>query len=485
MKYIRGSWHVCGVFGLVGLLWGCGSGGGSPAAGAGGSASGSAAASGTVTGFGSVYVNGKKFEAENVSVHVGGQSSQCAVNQTVRCGIKQGMTVAVTGAYNGTQRTAAVIRQKDAVEGLVQSVASDGLSLVVMGQTVLVDNTTIIDNNVPGQTILNLVAGTDFVEVNGHVRPNGVIQATFIEKKPAGTATPEVRGYVSGQNDAARTFRIGALTVNYATAAIGDMPNPAGNTWNGLLVEAKGTVFTVATTTLTATQVEPEQDGGGGNIDEFEVEGYVTQVLGSGDFFIGSTHVQTATGTDFRGGTIDEIVLGAKLSAEGRFANGILAANHVKFHASVRLEGNIEAINGGTSTFSLVGLPGVTVAVNSQTAFDGGVTALTDLSPGQHVRLRGRVNGTNTVIATRVELRSADDDVDLQGPVQAAANPTLTLLGVTVNTAALSDDAFKGRNDNSIGRTAFFNALSVGTVVKVKGRVIAGIVTWREAELED
>ena len=113
------------------------------------------------------------------------------------------------------------------------------------------------------------------------------------------------------------------------------------------------------------------------------------------------------------------------------------------------------------------------------------MTALTDLSPGQHVRLRGRVNGTNTVIATRVELRSADDDVDLQGPVQAAANPTLTLLGITVNTAALSDDAFKGRNDNSIGRTAFFNALSVGTVVKVKGRVIAGIVTWREAELED
>jgi hypothetical protein len=49
----------------------------------------------------------------------------------------------------------------------------------------------------------------------------------------------------------------------------------------------------------------------------------------------------------------------------------------------------------------------------------------------------------------------------------------------------LSEDEFKGRSDSSIGRTAFFNALSVGTVVKVKGRFSGGGVVWREAELEE
>lgn len=466
------------MFGMVGLLGGCGSGGGETAVSTSGGGSGSAAAVGTVTGFGSVFVNGTRFETSNASFTVddrpGSQSD-----------LKIGMTVIVKGAVGNAQRSAASVRQHDAVEGLVQSVAADGLSLVVMGQQVLVDSATLIDDSIPGRNILNLVAGTDSVEVNGHVRPNGVIQATLIEKKPAGTVTPEVRGYVSSHNDTARTFRVGGLTVNYASAVIGDMPVPAGGAWNGLLVEVNGTVFHAATSTLTATQVEPDEDGLGGDIDEFEVEGYVTQVVGAGDFYIGATHVRTTASTEFRGGTIDEIVLGAKVSAQGRLANGVVTARHVKFHASVRLEGDIATINPSAKTITITGLPGVVVAVNSQTDFDGGVADVTDLLVGDHVRVRGRVNGTSSVIATRLEQRSADDDVDLQGPVQSAANPHLTILGVTVNTAGLSDPDFTGVNDSAIGRTAFFSALSAGTVVKVQGRLSGGTVTWREAEVED
>lgn len=471
-----------GAIGLVGLLSGCSSGGdGAPSGSASSSASGSAAASGTITGFGSVFVNGKKFDTSGSSFTVGGQPGS-------QGDLKLGMTVLVTGSFNGDQRSASSVRQRDAVEGLVQSVAVDGLSLVVMGQTVLVDNTTIIDNNIPGQNVLNLVAGTDFVEVNGHIRPNGIIQATFVEKKPAGTVTPEVRGFVKNHNDGAKTFQIGNLTVTYATALINDMPSPAGNAWNGLLVEAKGTgssSFNSTTTTLTASKVEPENQAVQ-QADEFEVEGFVTQVLGLGDFFIGGTHVQTTANTEFRGGTIDEIVVGAKLSAEGRLANGILTAKHVKFHESVRLEGNIAAINLGAKTFTIIGLPGVTVAVNSQTEFktDSGNT-LNDLSVGDHVRVRGRIGAGNSVLATRVEQRSADDELDLQGPVQAVSNPNLTILGVVVNTAGLNNDDFQGLNEQPIGRAAFFNAVKVGTLVKMKGRLNGGIVTWREAELED
>lgn len=473
--------NLLGAVGLVGLLSGCGSGGdGAPSGPVSGSASGSAAASGTITGFGSVFVNGKKFETSESSFVVDGQSGS-------QGDLKLGMTVVVTGSFNGDQRSASSVRQRDAVEGLVQSIAADGLSLVVMGQTVLVDSTTLVDNNILNRNILNLVAGTDFVEVNGHIRPDGVIQATFIEKKPAGTVTPEVRGFVKNHNDAAKTFQIGNLTVSYTTALINDMPSPVGNAWNGLFVEAKGTSFTPGPNvqtegTLVATKVEPENQGVQ-QADEFEVEGFVTKVVGLGDFFIGTTHVQTTPSTEFRGGTIDEIVVGAKLSAEGRLANGILTAKHVKFHASVKLEGNISEING--NTFKISGLPGVTVNVNSQTEVkaDSGNT-LNDLSVGNHVRVRGRVGGANSVIATRVEQRSADDDVDLQGPVQSISGQSLTILGVAVDTSTISDDNFEGLDNQPIGRAAFFNAVQVGTLVKVKGRLNGAVVTWREAELE-
>ena len=468
MKRSSILFNFLGAVGLVGLLIGCGSEGGGAATGTGGAASGSSAASGTITGFSSVIVNGKRFDTSGSSFVVDGQSGS-------QSDLKLGMTVTVTGSFNGDQRSASTVSQKDAVEGLVQSVAADGLSLVVMGQTVLVDSTTLIDNNILNQNILNLVPGTDSVEVNGHIRPDGVIQATFIEKKPVGTVTPEVRGFVTGHDAAAKTFQIGNLTVNYTTALIGDMAIPSGSNWNGLFVEAKGTVFNSGTSTLTATKVEPENQGLGNNMDEFEVEGFVTKVDGPGDFFIGTTHVLTTANTQFRGGTIDEIVVGAKLSAEGRLANGILTAKHVKFHASVKLEGNIATING--NTFTIDGLPGVTVTVNSQT--EGG----NNLSLNSHVRVRGRVSGSSSVIATRVEQRSQDTDVDLQGPVQSISGQELTILGVAIDTSTISNNNFEGLNDQVIGRAAFFTAVKEGMLVK--GRLDVGSVTWREAELED
>ena len=475
MNTSRWIFSLIGMMGLAGLLAACGSDGASSVSASGsggGSASGSASASGTITGFGSVIVNGKRFDTSSSSFTVDGQSGS-------QSDLKVGMTVTVNGSFNGTQRSADAVLQKDAVEGLVQSVAADGLSLIVMGQTVLIDNRTLIDDNIPDRNLLNLVSGTDHVEVNGHIRPNGVIQATFLEKKLI-NITPEVQGFITNHNDGAKTFQIGALTVNYTAALISDMPAPSGSNWNGLLVEAKGTVFTATTTTLTATKVEPENRAVSNQVDEFEVEGYVTQVRGAGDFSIGNTRVQTTGSTAFRGGTIDEIVVGAKLSAEGRWENGILiAAKHVKFHESVKLEGDIATL--GTNSFTLTGLPGLTVTVNSQTELND--TNLGGLSSGDHIRVRGRLSGSNSVIATRVELRSGDNDVDLQGPVQSIAGNVIVLLGVSVDTSTISQ--FESVSGSSMNRAGFLAEVHVNSLVKVKGKLNGPTVRWEEAELED
>jgi hypothetical protein len=119
--------------------------------------------------------------------------------------------------------------------------------------------------------------------------------------------------------------------------------------------------------------------------------------------------------------------------------------------------------------------------VDSQT--EGGNT-LNDLL-GNHVRVRGRVNGSSSVIATRIEQRSADTDVDLQGPVQSISGQDLTILGVAIDTSTINNNNFDGLNDQVIGRAAFFNVVKVDTLVKVKGRLDGVGVTWREAELED
>lgn len=475
--------RLIGVIGVAGLLAACGS-DGAPSVSASGSGSGSASASGTVTDFGSVFVNRKKFEAENVEVRRDGVTERCTINPVTTCGFKKGMVVTVNGSFNGSQHTASSVQQKDAVEGLVQSVAGDGLSLVVMGQTVLVGNATLIDDNIPGRNLLNLIAGTDNVEVNGHIRPNGIIQATFIEKKLVGV-TPEVRGFVNNHASGSATFRIGTLTVSYSGADISDMPLPNGNNWDGRFVEVKGSNFVSATTTLIAATIEPENQGLGNAIDEFEVEGFVTQAgISNGsviDFTIGTTPVRTTASTEFRGGTVDEIVVGAKLSAEGRFDGSTLFAKHVKFHESVRLEGDA-TITG--STLSLTGLSGVMITVNSQTELkDGGNTITLNDLQGNHVRVRGRVIGPNTVLATRIQVRSSDNDVDLQGPVRSIAGNVITILGVSVDTSTINQ--FESVSGTSMSRAEFLVAVSVNSLVKVKGKLSGTTVVWEEAELED
>ena len=484
MKRVSVIVSLLGAVGLAGVLSACSDGSPSASASASGaSGSGSASASGTVTGFGSIIVNGKRFATEGTSVSTDGQpSSQCTVSPANRCGLQEGMTVKVSGSFNGSTNRATSIIQEDTLEGPITSVDAANSQFAVLGQTVLVDDTTKFDS---GVSLNNLAAG-NIVEVNGFVKSDGIVVASFIERKapaPACTAGCEIKGVVKNHDHATLRFEIGGLTIIYDNATlINDMPVPTGSNWNDIFVEVKGIGFDAATTTLTATKVEPENEGMGNVVDEFEVEGFVTQAgtpIGNIlDFTIGTTPVRTTVNTEFRGGTVDEIVVGAKISAEGRFDGSTLIAKHVKFHASVRLEGDA-TVSGNTLT--LAGLPGVTITANSQTELKD-AASLNDLN-GNHVRVRGRVTGTNTVIATRIELRSPDSDVDLQGLVQSISGTVIEILGVPVDLSAINH--FERVSGTSMSRTAFLAEVKVNSLVKVKGTWNGTAVNWDEAELED
>ncbi|MCP9449615.1 MAG: DUF5666 domain-containing protein [Nitrospira sp.] len=480
-----------------GVLSGCGSGDSVSASASGsgsGSGSGSASASGTITGFGSLFVNGKRFETDDASVTVDGRPQpSCTVSRSNTCGLQEGMTVKVAGSFDGPSYRAITIVQEDVLEGPITSKSQEtptSGALTVLGQTVIVDETTRFDSGI-NLGVLNV---GDLIEVNGFVKADGVIVATFIERKPGtgcGQDGCELKGFVTNHNHATMRFQIGGLTIVYdhdgiaPDTVIDDIPTPSGSNWNGLLVEVKGT--RLEGTTLYAAKIERERDrlSDQEDIDELEIEGFVTHVGSlSGqtiEFTIGTTTVRTTADTEFRGGTIDEIVVGAKLSAEGRVTNGVLIAKHVKFHESVRLEGDASVIG---NTLTLAGLPGVTVTVNSRTELrDGGDRLSINDLDGRHVRIRGRVAGSSSVIATRIQRRSPDSDIVLQGPVQAINGDDIVILGVTVDVGTI--DRFESENGSSMSRSSFLAAVTVNSLVKVKGERRGTTVFWDEAELED
>lgn len=278
--------------------------------------------SGVITGFGSVKLNGKEYHTPNTSFLVDGQAG----SQT---DLKVGMVVTVNGslASNGI-REATTITQEDVVEGAIQSIPITHDRIVVLGQTVLVDNGTVFDNSIPGQNISGLNPG-DLVEVNGFVKDKGNIIATLIEKKPLPAAC-QVTGIIENHNSGTQTFTIGLLTVNYSGAVISDMPSPSGDAWSDLLVEVKGSPCTQVPQPLIATKVELEKISVD-NADEFEVEGAITLFDSSASFMVNGVPVVTNAHTSVEDGVGSDLALGVEVKVEGSLTNGVLTAKEVSF----------------------------------------------------------------------------------------------------------------------------------------------------------
>src|SRR5262245_25411826 len=161
-----------------------------------GTGSVSSVSSGPVTQLNSVFVSGTKYDNSNTIYCIDGES--CSTENS----LKLGMVVLVKGTAqssyqsgNEVTRVADTITYEDTVEGVVQSVAQDGSSLIVLGQFIELSPKTVIDASIPGRTIRNLTPGVDVIEVSGLVTSDGHILATLIMKR-TGQPHYEVQGII-------------------------------------------------------------------------------------------------------------------------------------------------------------------------------------------------------------------------------------------------------------------------------------------------
>jgi len=182
-------------------------GGGGSSGGIGGTGIEPSVAYGTITNFGSVWVNGVEYSTTNTTFktddHPSGGGSQSE--------LRVGMVVRVDGAVSA--RRADTITEDESLKGLVEQVIGTD-QIVVLGQTVRIDPATAFEGGVrPGLT--------DRVEVHGQIAGDGVIAAGFIEKKTTAPTPPyALKGIVRSQDTAAQTLQIGTLVVQYAGATL-------------------------------------------------------------------------------------------------------------------------------------------------------------------------------------------------------------------------------------------------------------------------
>ena len=418
-----------------------------------------------ITGFGSVKMNGVEYATQNTSFNLNGQAG-------FQKDLKLGMVVTAYGSQSSNGATsAATIIQEDVVDGAVQSIPATNDRIIVLGQTVLIDEHTLFDTSISPSDIGGLAVGQQ-VAVNGFVKEKGVTIATLIEKKSPST-TCQLKGIVENHNSISQTFVLGGVTVNYHGADFRDMPKTAGTTWDLTLVKVNGTPCDQITTTINATNVQPERITLT-NGDEITLQGAITLFNSPTSFSVNGVPVVINSFTrEFENGGMSDLALGVLVWVEGVVSNGGLTLKEVSFRDHVEIEGDVTAL----APLTIAGLSPITLTSNTQTSYPNGSVAVND-----HIRVRGRQTGTNTILAATVEKLPSDTRVVLQGVIQTLNTPNVMVLGYSIDTTPIVNTNFIDLTGPAIGRAAFFSTVTKGWSVKAIGilNMTSGSVVWSE-----
>ncbi len=444
------------------LLTAC-SGGGSPSVE--GGISGSGKSIGAINGFGSVIVNNTAYDTSSATITVEGAGA-------IESDLRVGQVVSVTTPLQSVRasRVAYAARIKGPVQSIVVSDASLGTaSLTVLGQPVrTLALTNVVNASVDPASPNAIVVGT-VLEVSGAVDANGVLIASYLERK----ALTEYKVVGRVTNLTPTTFRIGSLTVNYAST--GAMPT-AGTS---VSVRGLATDFDAGANTLIASSVSAAGGVALSSADAVELEGYVTRFVSPGDFDVDGVRTRTTASTTFQNGTAASLALNVKVEVEGVVdGSGVLVAQTVEIESTgaIRIEGDVQQVDSARQRLTVLD---VTYDVRAETELEDDSAAnidpltFADIDPGDWTAMRGYLNGA-TVIATRLERDDPATNARLRGPV-TAENPGLasvSILGVTVT--AGPGTTYEDENGGPLSRTQFHDRVALGTFVTADWDNFAG-----------
>jgi len=400
-----------GLLSLLGTalaLAGCGGGGGIAGVSSGGTGSFSV---GAITGFGSVIVNGVRFDDSNASV-----LDDDGIARS-RNDLKLGMVVRVRGSSissdpSGRSARADSITFGGELLGPISSVSPSARTLVVLGQTVQVMNTTIFEDGLSsdlGALDLLVRASTPaapvVIEVNGFVDPAlNRINATRIELRNRPDLY-RIEGLVRNFNAATKTFNIGTLAIRFdATTDVRVTLDNSGT----VLARVRLLAEVPAPAVFFARRIRPPEEAVEDR-DEAEVEGTITAFNPAtpAQFSVNGLPIN-ASGVSLPAG----LNVGVRVEVKGRVVNGVLVASEVKLEDQAKIDAQEFELRGAISnlntTLKTFVLRGVTVSFAGAVVFVNGTEAdLANNAKNQNVEVRGvaAINGTG-ISATRISFQN-------------------------------------------------------------------------------
>lgn len=479
MKSFKTTFKPYGLGALLastlGILVACGG----TAGGSGGLAGVGSGGSGYVTGFGSVIVDGIRYDDnlldETNRIEVESTDSNSTLAGTRKSlGLGQRVELNLNG---GT--VISKIRVESDLVGFVTQVPT-GNTFEVAGQRVVINTNSGAGpiTFLEGFSSLSSLTTNDRVEVHGVINnstagSNSSIQASRIELLPSSNSTTgatitatKVSGIASGVtsvNSASGTgtqLNLGNLTIFIpANASV----TPTGGTLrNG----AKVKVFSTTSPQngrLTANAVRIEQIQN--SVEDYRFSGIVTSSSPSARTFVVDSLTVDGFRLEFQPLTGQSVQVRGSLNASTQ----VLSATELRVNdpslSTIELKGSI---------INFVSNSDFTVRNTRVNA--GGLGTLSGLSNGVFVEVKGTVSN-GVVLATQVDIKSPTQGSELEqsGTVTGlnSAARTFVLGSSTVNFSSASFENGTAQN------------LVDGVTVKVEGRLSNGVIQAREIEFRE
>jgi hypothetical protein len=438
--------------GAATLLAGCG--GGTELAGVGSGGTGGqgplAYSVGPITGFGSVIVNGIRFDDSTARV-TDDASEARALSE-----LGLGMIVEIEGTVDAAtgSGTARAIRIVSRVRGTVGVIDAAAGRFAVLGTTVAVDEATVRDDD----AVSPLPPAGETVEVWGFPDAStGVVRATRVERRDPGRSPAKLSGTVSGLDLAARRCVVDRQSVDLG----GVLPLPAG-----LVDGAAATVWGPppgADGVLRATRIQLDRPGLAPDVEQARIDGTVSGLVSAARFVVAGVPVD-ASGAEVSGGGVAGLRDGARVRVIGAVRDGVVVASTVEIRGAAR--GNSNASQGGSDANGSAG-PGGSADSNGNAGSGANANANPNANPNA-----GAGTGGNTTGA-------GNGGANPGTPAQAYAEDDAQIIGVVSRTpagpSALFVEDASGRRfrvdysgANVVGGSAA--DLRAGTPVFVQGR---------------
>jgi hypothetical protein len=263
---------------------------------------------GPITGFGSIYVNGLRFDIDAATIVVNGVPMNAAA-------LAVGQIVTVEGELDsdGLNGSAANVNFEANVLGPIAAIDLQQASVTVLGQRVSTDLSTVFDLGGDPPQFASLSIG-DLVEVSGFVGAGGGIVATHVERANAGPY--RVRGAAASVDRVQHRFEINALVVDYGSAQlIEGFPNGRPRSGDELVAVGQALAPDGAFVADSLRLIERVRTSGG--TGEAEIEGLITRFIANDDFEVSGTPVTTTSTTRYEGGNAADLALNVKVQVEG------------------------------------------------------------------------------------------------------------------------------------------------------------------------